>query len=206
MRRQLIPALRMLLALTVLVGLAYPLAMTGVAQVLFPDQAGGSLVERDGDVVGSRLIGQAFTAPEYFHPRPSAAGPLASGALVDGAPADEGDLDGAVSGGSNQGPTNPDLLTAVAARAAGYRAVNGLAESVPVPIDAVTASASGVDPHISVANARLQSRRVATARGLDIAVVAAAVEAHTEGRMLGFLGEAGVNVLALNLALDELAR
>jgi K+-transporting ATPase ATPase C chain len=204
MRRQLIPALRMIAALTVLCGLLYPLAMTGVAQALFADQAGGSLIERDGDVVGSSLVGQSFTAPEYFHPRPSAAGALASGSLVDGQPADPSDLSLAASGASNQGPTNPDLLAAIEERTAAYRATNRLADEVAVPIDAVTASASGVDPHISVANARLQAQRVAGARGLAIGEVLDLVADHTVGRSLGFLGEEGVNVLELNLALDEL--
>ncbi len=205
MRRQLLPAVRMILVATVLFGLVYPLAVTGVAQAVFGDEADGSLVERDGVVVGSRLVGQAFSAPEYFHTRPSAAGPLANGSLVDGHPADSSDLALAVSGASNQGPTDPDLLAAIEERTAAYREVNDLAEDVPVPIDAVTASASGVDPHISVANARLQAPRVARERGLDVHEVLALVEAHTDARSLGFLGEEGVNVLELNLALDELS-
>lgn len=215
MRRQLIPATRMLLVITVICGLAYPLAMTGVAQALFPDQADGSLIERDGVVVGSSLVGQEFTSPEYFHTRPSAAGALAAGAMVqdvdeagepvgDPHPADPSDLSIGASGASNQGPTNPDLLAAIEERAAAYREVNRLAGDVEVPIDAVTASASGVDPHISVANARLQAARVAEVRGLDLRRVLALVEGHTDGRSLGFLGEEGVNVLELNLALDAL--
>jgi potassium-transporting ATPase KdpC subunit len=204
MRRQLVPALRMVLVLTLICGLLYPLAMTGVAQALFADKADGSLIERDGEVVGSSLVGQAFSAPEYFHTRPSAAGSLASGSLVDGEPADPSDLSIAASGPSNQGPTNPDLLSAIEQRAAAYRATNGLADQVPVPIDAVTASASGVDPHISVANARLQAARVADERGLSEEEVLAFIDEHTSGRSLGFLGEAGVDVLALNLALDAL--
>ena len=215
MRRQLVPALRMLIVLTVLLGLAYPLAMTGVAQALFADKADGSLIERDGVVVGSSLVGQAFSAPEYFHTRPSAAGALASGSLVqdtdeagnpvgDPYPADPADLSLAASGASNQGPTNPDLLAAIEERVAAYREVNGLAEEVPVPIDAVTASGSGVDPHISVANARLQADRVAAERNLSVDTVLALIDDHTAGRSLGFLGEEGVNVLELNLALDEL--
>lgn len=204
MRRQLVPALRMVLVLTVICGLLYPLAMTGVAQALFAGEADGSLVERDGELVGSSLVGQAFTTPEYFHTRPSAAGALAAGALVDGEPADPDDLSLVASGPSNQGPTNPDLLAAIEERTADYRDVNGLAEEVPVPIDAVTASGSGVDPHISVANARLQAPRVAEVRGLQLDDVLALVEQHTTGRSLGFLGEAGVNVLELNLALDAL--
>lgn len=215
MRRQLIPALRMVLVFTVVLGLAYPLAMTGVAQALFADQADGSLVERDGVVVGSSLVGQAFSGPEYFQSRPSAAGALAAGALVqdvdesgnpvgDPHPADPGDLSLAASGASNQGPTNADLLAAIEERAAAYRQVNGLSNDVPIPIDAVTASASGVDPHISIANARLQAGRVAEVRGLALDVVRRAIDDHTDQRSLGFLGEAGVNVLFLNLALDEL--
>ncbi len=203
MRRQLIPALRMIGVLTVVCGLLYPLAMTGVAQVLFSDKADGSLIERDGEVVGSSLIGQSFSAAEYFHSRPSAAGALASGSHVGGEPADPFDLSIAASGASHQGPTNVDLLAAIVERAAAYREENGLREDVPVPIDAVTASGSGVDPHISVANARLQAVRVADARGLDVAEVLTLVDDHTARRSLGFLGEEGVNVLELNLALDE---
>jgi potassium-transporting ATPase KdpC subunit len=157
MRRQLIPALRMTLVLTVLCGLLYPLAMTGVAQALFADHADGSLIERNGEIVGSSLVGQSFNAPEHFHTRPSAAGALAAGSLVqdvdedgnplgDPYPADPDDLSLGASGASNQGPTNVDLLTAIQRRAAAYREVNGLSDDVPVPIDAVTASGSGVDP------------------------------------------------------------
>ena len=215
MRRQLIPAVRMVAVFTVLCGLLYPLAMTGIAQALFPDKADGSLIERDGEVVGSTLVGQTFSAPEYFHTRPSAAGALASGSLVqdvdddgnpvgDPHPADPSDLSIAASGASNQGPTNVDLLAAIEERVAGYRDVNGLADDVSVPIDAVTASASGIDPHISVANARLQASRVADERGLPVHQVLELVDDHTMGRSLGFLGEEGVNVLQLNLALDEL--
>lgn len=204
MRRQLVPALRMVLVLTVICGLAYPLAMTGVAQALFADEADGSLVEVDGEVVGSSLLGQTFSTPGYFHTRPSAAGALASGSLVDGEPVDASDLSAVASGASNQGPTNPDLLQAIEERAAAYREINGLPENVAVPIDAVTASNSGVDPHISVANALLQAPRVAEERGLTLDRVLALVDAHTAERSLGFLGEAGVNVLELNLALDAL--
>jgi len=215
MRRQLLPALRLLVLFTVLCGLVYPLVVTGVAQVLFADKADGSLIERDGVVVGSSLMGQSFSAPEHFHTRPSAAGALASGSLVqdvdddgnpvgDPYPADPSDLSLAASGASNQGPTNPDLLAAIEERATAYREVNGLAADVPVPIDAVTASASGVDPHISVANARLQADRVAEERGLAVDEVLGLVDEHTASRSLGFLGEEGVNVLELNLALDAL--
>ncbi|MGQ0744194.1 MAG: K(+)-transporting ATPase subunit C [Acidimicrobiales bacterium] len=188
MRRQLLPSLAMLAAFTVLCGLAYPLVITGVARTAFGAPAAGSLIERDGEVVGSRLIGQPFTDANYFHPRPSAAG--------DG-------YDASASSGSNLGPTNDELLDAVAEAVAEYRLTNGLSAAEAVPVDAVTASASGLDPHISVANARLQIRRVAEARGVADAEVATLVERHTQGRSLGFLGEAGVNVLELNLALDR---
>lgn len=188
MRAQLAAALRAVLVFTVLVGLAYPLAVTGVAQLAFGDKADGSLVERGGKVVGSRLIGQPFEGEEWFHPRPSAAG--------DG-------YDAMASGPSNLGPTNDELLDTVAERVEEYRTTNGLDDNVEIPVDAVTASASGLDPHISVANARLQAPRVARARGMDVEDVVALVEAHTATRVLGFLGEEGVNVLELNLALDE---
>jgi K+-transporting ATPase ATPase C chain len=187
MRRQLLPAVVIFLALTVLTGLAYPLAMTGVSQVLFPNRADGSLVKRDGKVVGSRLIGQNFSAPRYFHPRPSAAG--------DG-------YDAMSSSASNLGPTNPDLISEVRKRVAAYRAENRVPAGAAVPADAVTASGSGLDPHISVANARLQAPRVANARGMNVASVLDLIDEHTDGRSLGFLGEPGVNVLELNLALD----
>jgi K+-transporting ATPase ATPase C chain len=205
MRRQLFPALMVLLVFTLITGVAYPLVVTGIAQGLFSDKADGSLVENaDGEVVGSSLIGQSFAEPQYFHPRPSAAG--------DG-------YDASVSSGSNLGPTNDKLLVGeeddpatedvdetfdgIEQRAAAYREENGLADDAEVPVDAVTASASGLDPHISVANARLQASRVAEERGLDVDEVLALVDDHTTGRDLGFLGEKGVNVLELNLALDE---
>ena len=189
MRRQLLPALAMVALFTVVTGLAYPLVVTGIAQVSFPRKADGSLVERDGLLVGSRLIGQAFTGPGYFHPRPSAAG--------------EG-YDAAESGASNQGPTNRAFLRRVRARLADYRAENGVTAGVAMPVDAVTASASGLDPHISVANARFQAERVAQARGLSRQDLYDLIDEHTDGRALGFLGERGVNVLELNLALDGL--
>ena len=188
--RQLVPAALALTVFTILVGVVYPLVTTGVAQVAFGDQADGSLVERDGQVVGSSLIGQTFTSPEYFQPRPSAAG---------------AGYDGSASSGSNLGPLNPDLLATVDERVAAYRTSNGLSDDVEVPVDAVTASASGLDPHISVANARLQARRVAEVRGLDVAAVLDVVDANTDGRRFGVLGEPGVNVLLVNLALDDLA-
>ena len=188
MRRQLLPALRLLAVLTVLVGIAYPLAITGVAQAVFADQANGSIVRVDGEAVGSSLVGQVFTGDEYFESRPSVAG--------DG-------YDATASAASNLGPNNPDLLSAVEERAAAYRERNGLPEGAEVPVDAVTASASGLDPHISVANARLQAERVAAAREVPVEDVLALVDEHTRGRILGFLGEDGVNVLELNLALDR---
>ncbi len=199
-RVQLLAGLRAVLVLTVLTGVLYPLAVTVVAQLGFEDEADGSLVLRDGEVVGSALLGQSFTAPEYFHGRPSAAGAAASGT----AGAEPDDLAQVASGSSNLGPTNPDLLAAVDEAAVTYRETNGLAADTPVPVDAVTASASGVDPHISVANARLQADRVAEARGLDVESVHALIDDHTDGRALGFLGEPGVDVLAVNLALDRL--
>jgi K+-transporting ATPase ATPase C chain len=174
--------------MTVLTGLAYPLAMTGAAQVLFSNSADGSLIKRDGKLAGSRLIGQNFSAPRYFRPRPSAAG--------DG-------YDAMSSSASNLGPTNPALIAEVRKRVAEYRRENGLPPGSAVPADAVTASASGLDPHISKANARLQAPRVARARGLSLDEVLTLVDEHTDGRPLGFLGEPGVNVLELNLALDS---
>jgi K+-transporting ATPase ATPase C chain len=187
-RRQLVTGVVAFVVLTVLTGVAYPLAVTGVAQVAFPGRADGSLVERDGEVVGSRLIGQAFTGPQYFHPRPSAAG--------DG-------YDAMSSSASNLGPTNEDLLSAVRERIAAYRTKNGLATDEKVPVDAVTSSGSGLDPHISRANARLQAPRVARERGIPLEDVLLLVDKHTDGRSLGFLGDPGVNVLELNLALDS---
>jgi K+-transporting ATPase ATPase C chain len=187
MRRQLLPALRTLAVLTVLCGVLFPLAVTAVAQVAFADQADGSLVtDAEGKVIGSELIGQAFEGDEWFHGRPSSAG--------DG-------YDGSASSPSNLGPTERDLLAAVAERVAAYRSENGLDAGATVPVDAVTGSGSGLDPQISVANARLQAPRVARARGLTEAQVQALVDDHTTGRALGFLGEPGVNVLALNRAL-----
>jgi K+-transporting ATPase ATPase C chain len=188
MRRQLLPAVLAFAMLTVVTGVLYPLAVTAVAQVAFPGRADGSLVKREGVVVGSRLLGQQFSGDAYFHTRPSAAG--------DG-------YDGAASSSSNLGPTNPTLLQEVQERVAAYRRLNGLGAEVEVPVDAVTASASGLDPHISPENAQLQATRVARARGLSRDAVLALVEEHTSGRSLAFLGEPGVNVLELNLALDE---
>jgi K+-transporting ATPase ATPase C chain len=177
-----------MLVFTLLLGIAYPLVITGIAQVGWNDKADGSLIERDGVVVGSKLIGQQFAADEYFKPRPSAAG---SG------------YDGASSSGSSLGPTNEEYLALVAERVAEYREDNGLSEDASVPVDAVTASGSGLDPHISVANARLQAPRVAEARGLSVDDVLALVDDHTDGTVLGFIGARGVRVLELNLALDD---
>ncbi|MDD9368793.1 MAG: K(+)-transporting ATPase subunit C, partial [Acidimicrobiales bacterium] len=178
----------------------------------------GSLIRNaDGEVVGSALLGQTFAGPEYFHGRPSAAGGGASGSEIEviddaGDPTGETvlasaeDISTAASGASNLGPTNEDLLALVDERIVAYREVNGLADDALVPVDAVTASGSGVDPHISVANARLQAERVADERGLPVAEVLALVEDHTSGRALGVLGEEGVNVLELNLAMHDAAR
>jgi K+-transporting ATPase ATPase C chain len=200
-RQQLVAGLRTVLVLTVLTGVFYPLAVTLVGQLAFEDEADGSLVRQDGDVVGSSLLGQSFTQPEYFHGRPSAAGAAASG--TEGA--DPHDPTQIASGASNLGPTNADFLDGVADAVATYRDDNGLRHDTPVPVDAVTSSGSGLDPHISVANARLQANRVADERDLDLDTVLALIDDHTDGRALGFLGEPGVNVLRLNLALDDAA-
>lgn len=190
MRRQLLPALRMVLVLTAITGLIYPLATTGVAQAVFSGKANGSIVkDAQGHDVGSRLLGQDFAGPDTFHPRPSAAG-------------DKG-YDGAASSASNLGPTNKEFLATVRDRIAVYRIENGLGSDQAVPVDAVTASGSGLDPQISEANAALQALRVAHARRLPIGVVRMLIARHTSGRSLGFLGEPGVNVLELNLDLDR---
>lgn len=177
------PALVSVGLFTLLLGLAYPLAITGVAQAAFPQEADGSLIFRDGRVIGSALVGQAFTSPAYLQGRPSAV-----------------DYDATGSGASNLGPLNADLIAETSERATTWRAENGSAE---VPGDAVTASASGLDPHISPANAMAQAERIAAARGADISQVRAVIAAHVEGRTFGILGQPRVNVLQTNLALDD---
>jgi K+-transporting ATPase ATPase C chain len=181
------PALVLLVFFTLVTGLLYPLAMTGIGQSLFPRQAGGSLIERDGKVIGSSLIAQGFTSPQYFQPRPSAAG-------KDG-------YDATSSSGSNLAPTAKALVERAAGDTEAYKGRDG---SAAVPMDAVTTSGSGLDPHISLANAARQVPRVAEARGLTIAEVQSLVDMYTERPWLGFLGQPGVNVLTLNIALDKI--
>jgi len=188
--RQLRPAIVVMVMFTLICGVVYPLLSTAIGQIAFGNKADGSLIRRNGVVVGSELIGQTFTDPKYFQSRPSAAG--------DG-------YDGSASSGSNLGPTNPELIDAVQQRVSDYRTANGLAADAPVPVDAVTASGSGLDPHISVANAEIQSARVAKVRGLTVDVVLGLVKQYTDARKMAVLGEPGVNVLRLNLALDDLA-
>jgi len=182
-------AVLMVVVLTVILGIVYPLIMTGLSQVLFNHQANGSLIrDRSGNVVGSALLAQNFSKPEYFHPRPSAAG-------NDG-------YDATSSGGSNLGPTNQKLIDAVKNRSAAYRLENGLAADALVPVDAVTTSASGLDPDISPANALIQVNRVARESNMPEDQGRGIVNQYTEGRTFGILGEPRVNVLKLNLALD----
>jgi len=185
---QLRPTLVTFVALTLVTGVAYPLAVSGIAAAVFPSAAGGSLIERDGKVVGSRLVGQSFDNPRYFWSRPSATGPA---------------YNAAASSGSNLGPINPALLDAVKDRVAALKAAHPT-QTGPVPVDLVTASGSGLDPHISPAAAYYQVRRVAAARGYAEDKVRDLVARHIEPRDLGVLGEPRVNVLLLNLALDEL--
>jgi K+-transporting ATPase ATPase C chain len=190
MWKQIISAFRMLLVMTFLTGLVYPLTMTGLAQTLMPFRANGSIVLKDGQPVGSRLIGQNFTSADYFHGRPSAAG-------QDG-------YDAAGSGGSNLGPTNKQLVDKVRKRVSKIRSENGLSFDYGVPADLVTASGSGLDPDISPAAAYLQAERVAKARSLAVDVVHKLIDSQVKPRQGGLLGEPRVNVLELNLALDAL--
>lgn len=185
------PAFRMMVVLTVLTGVIYPAVVTGIAQVAFPRAAHGSLVTLDGKTVGSSLIGQNFSKPEYFHPRPSSAGTAG--------------YDATASSGSNYGPTNQKLADRVKASVDQFRKENP-GHAGPIPADAVTASGSGLDPHISPANADIQAVRVAEARGVDPAAIRRIVAENTEGPWLGFIGEPRVNVLELNLALDRQLR
>ena len=183
--RQVLVATIFTITTTAVFGIGYPLVVTGLAQMLFPDQANGSLIERDGKAVGSRLIGQPFSKAGYFWSRPSAAGK---------------GYDATASGGSNLGPTNGTLIERVETERARLAATN---PGTPVPVDLVTTSASGLDPHLSPAGALFQVPRVARERGIDEAVIRDLVQAHTDGRELGFFGEPRVNVLELNLTLDE---
>jgi len=191
MNKQLRPALVLFLLLTIVTGIAYPLATTAIGKVAFPARAGGSIIEKDGKAIGSELIGQNFTAPEYFWGRPSATGPYSNNA--------------AASSGSNLGPLNPALSDAVKTRVEALKAADP-DNALPIPVDLVTASASGLDPHISPAAAQYQASRIAGARHIDIAKVNALIAQQTQGRQIGVLGEPRVNVLKLNLALDNLAQ
>jgi len=187
MKTHIRPALVIFGALTLICGVLYPLAITGIGSAFFPAQVAGSIVEVDGKAVGSELIGQSFTSPRYFWGRPSATAPMANNA--------------AGSGGANQGPLNPALTDAVKGRIDALKAADP-GNTAPVPVDLVTASASGLDPEISVAAAQYQVRRIAAARGLDAEQVRVLIERQMRGRVFGFFGEPRVNVLALNLALD----
>ncbi|HEY3425026.1 MAG TPA: potassium-transporting ATPase subunit KdpC [Negativicutes bacterium] len=191
MLRQCLNGLLLLVVLTVLTGVVYPLAMTGVAQVVFPAQANGSLIERDGKIIGSALIGQNFSQPSYFHGRPSAAG-------QDG-------YDATSSSGTNLGPTSAKLMAAIKDKLGDVRQENNLADNVIIPADLVTSSGSGLDPDISLEGAYLQVERVATERGMTAEQVKSLIERHAKRPHLGFLGENRVNVLELNLELDKLS-
>ena len=199
MLREIRPAIVVLVALTLITGLAYPLAMTGIAQALFPRQAQGSLIERNGAVVGSELIGQVFESDKYFHGRPSATTAPDPNDSTKTVPAP---YNAANSGASNLGPSNKALIDRVQGDIDKLKQEN---PSMPVPIDLVTTSASGLDPHISPEAAEFQVPRIAKERGLSEDVVREAVRQHTEWRQFGFLGEPRVNVLELNLTLDEVA-
>lgn len=188
MKKNLIIAVLMTIVTTILLGIVYPLVVTGIAQVIFPRKANGQLISQNGKLVGSSVIGQPFSGLSYFHSRPSAAGT---------------GYDAANSGGTNLGPTNKTLIARVQQDTATLQAEN---PGVPVPVDMVTTSASGLDPHISIAAAEFQLPRVARARGISQSRLQQLVAAHTEHRQFGFLGEPGVNVLELNLALDQEAR
>ncbi len=183
------PAVTLLLVMTALVGIAYPLVITGIAKVAFPRQAAGSLVMKDDKLIGSTLIGQTFSDPKYFWGRPSATAPQP--------------YNGVASSGSNLGPLNPALIDAVKSNAKALHDADP-DNTQPIPVDLVTASASGLDPEISPAGARYQAGRVARTRGIAPAQVEALIAAHVQGRLLGFIGEPRINVLELNLALDEL--
>jgi potassium-transporting ATPase KdpC subunit len=187
--KELRTALIATVSLAILLCGVYPLAVWGISQVLFPFQANGSLIVRGDKIIGSELLGQNFSDPRYFHPRPSSAGEIG--------------YDGGNSAGSNLGPLSKKLIDSVKERIDSYRTENGLPPEKPIPADAVTASASGLDPHISVENALIQANRVAKARNLNPKVVADAIKAHTEARDLWVFGEPRINVLKLNLALDK---
>ena len=188
MRSLIRPALVLFLILTVITGVVYPLVVTGIAQLVFPKEAAGSLITKDGRIVGSHLIGQSFSDPKYFWSRPSATSPQP--------------YNGLASTGSNLGPLNPALTDAVKSRIDALHAADP-ANTAPVPVDLVTASGSGLDPEISIAAANYQAARVARVRGLAVEVVRGLIAAHSRGRFLGLLGEPRVNVLELNLALDS---
>jgi len=183
------PAIVLFLVMSVLTGIVYPFAVTGLAQLLFHDQADGSLMVANGHAVGSRIIGQSFSDPKYFWSRPSATAPQP--------------YNGLASGGSNQGPLNPALTDAVKSRVDALKAADPT-NALPIPVDLVTASASGLDPDISIAAAQYQAARIARVRGLEPAAVQSLIDAHAHGRLLGLIGEPRVNVLELNLALDAL--